>query len=377
LGPETPAAPGDRCSLILHVLNDTDQAREASFPSTLPCRVTAPNFSTNSELKRIEPEQDDPCPVPARGFVRARYGLVTPVVSARHLIVEIQGIWPGRALLSFSPPVLTAPVPAAGKEVPEPKIGETPEAALPSDPVAFFKEHFYPHEPLYFIAGTESPNAKFQISLKYQVFTSEGKYARRVPELQCFYLGYTQTSLWDWSQPSAPFFDSSYKPELLYASDWVKPDRWAHRFGLRFQTGLQHESNGRDGESSRSLNIVYVKPTLAFGPADGFQMILMPRAWVYVGSLSDNPELAEYWGYAGLRMVLGWNQGLQLSALGRVGDRFDRGALQLDLTYPLWKIPLVRSSMFLHLQYFTGYGESLLEYNERSDAFRAGFSLFR
>jgi outer membrane phospholipase A len=198
-----------------------------------------------------------------------------------------------------------------------------------------------------------------------------------LPPIQDVYLGYSQVSLWDWDKPSAPFYDSSYKPEILYASQWIHRDRWASWFRLEFQTGFQHESNGRDGAESRSLNIAYVKPTLAFGQTNGLQLLLAPRAWFYVGDLVDNPDLADYRGYADLRVVMGWNQGLQLSALGRLGKDFDKGSLQLDLTYPLWKVPLLRSSLFLQLQYFTGYGESLLAYNERSSTFRAGFALFR
>ena len=34
-------------------------------------------------------------------------------------------------------------------------------------------------------------------------------------------------------------------------------------------------------------------------------------------------------------------------------------------------------SLYLHVQYFTGYGESLVRYNERDSAFRAGFALTR
>jgi outer membrane phospholipase A len=34
-------------------------------------------------------------------------------------------------------------------------------------------------------------------------------------------------------------------------------------------------------------------------------------------------------------------------------------------------------SLYLQAQYFTGYGESLLGYKQRSDIFRAGFALYR
>jgi outer membrane phospholipase A len=43
----------------------------------------------------------------------------------------------------------------------------------------------------------------------------------------------------------------------------------------------------------------------------------------------------------------------------------------------MWRLPVLRSSVFLQAQYFTGYGESLLRYYERGDSFRAGFAVFR
>jgi len=257
---------------------------------------------------------------------------------------------------------------------PEASRDETPNA---SDPTRFFQTHFFPHEPFYFIAGVESPNAKFQISFKYQLFTGVGWLAEHIHPLTNFYLGYSQTSLWDWSTPSAPFFDSSYRPELLYWMPHVDKGRWADWFRLDLQGGIQHESNGKEEESSRSLNIVYLKPTAVFGKTDGFQFSLAPRAWVYVGDIVDNPDIKDYRGYFDLRAVIGWQKHAQLAATGRVGDDFDHGSLQLDLTYPLWKVPIVRSSLFFHVQYFIGYGESLLLYNKRGSSVRAGFALFR
>ena len=34
-------------------------------------------------------------------------------------------------------------------------------------------------------------------------------------------------------------------------------------------------------------------------------------------------------------------------------------------------------SVYLQAQYFTGYGESLLQYKEKTSIFRAGFALYR
>jgi outer membrane phospholipase A len=139
---------------------------------------------------------------------------------------------------------------------------------------------------------------------------------------------------------------------------------------------VKHESNGKDGANSRSVNIAYLRPTLTLGRDAGLQLTLQPRAWVYVGDLSDNPDIADYRGYVDLRVIAGWKRGLQLSALGRMGKDGNHESLQLDLTYPTMQF-FGSFSVYLHAQYFTGYGESLLEYNRKSEAFRIGFSLYR
>jgi outer membrane phospholipase A len=296
----------------------------------------------------------------------------------------------GQPILEFAAPpagrlVLDVLAPVAEQES-EPKEStltqilkhaEPTGAGRSFQPDSFFAEHLSGYEPFYFIAGSDSPNAKFQVSFKYRLLNRHGALAQKVPLLSELHLAYTQTSLWDWNEESAPFLDSSYKPEILYT--WRKvigsdPTNW---FRLDLQPGLQHESNGKAGEDSRSLNIAYIRPTLTLGRDGGFQLILQPRAWLYCGDLTDNPDLADYRGYADLRTILGWQRGLQLSALGRLGDSADHGSLQLDLTYPMMSFLSGSFSIYLHAQYFTGFGESLLLYDERSSAFRIGFSLYR
>lgn len=256
--------------------------------------------------------------------------------------------------------------------------GDPESVGTSLEPGRFFKEHFFAYEPFYFIAGMDSPNAKFQISFKYRVLNEEGPLAARLPWLRGVHLAYTQTSLWDWNSESKPFFDSSYKPELLWSWENLVPDRPSARWiRCDLQGGFQHESNGKSGADSRSLNIVYFRPTITFGPPDALQLKVQPRLWAYVGGLEENPDLPDYRGYADLRLVLGWPRGLQLSAWGRLGDDADRGSLQLDLTYPMMRLLSGSFSLYLHAQYFTGYGESLLDYRGRTEMFRVGVSLYR
>jgi outer membrane phospholipase A len=283
-------------------------------------------------------------------------------------------------LLLLSPCAKLAAAEAGVKDAAEstaatPAVEAKPKPG-PFDPGYFLKEHLSGYEPMYFVVGPESPNAKFQISLKYQLLNNEGPLAQKVPLMRGLHVAYTQTSLWDWNQTSAPFLDSSYKPEVLYLWERAvggEPGSW---FRLDLQPGLQHESNGKGGLDSRSLNIAYLRPTATFGRDDAFQVTVQPRAWVYLGDLSDNPDIALYRGYADLRLIAGWKANVQLSATGRLGDRGDRASLQLDLTFPLMKI-WRNFSAYLDAQYFIGYGESLLLYNERSSAYRFGFSIYR
>lgn len=250
---------------------------------------------------------------------------------------------------------------------------------------SFFKRHIFPYEPFYFIAGPDAPSAKFQVSIKYRLVNTEldadgqaeGWLYRKAPWMDGLHLAYTQRSLWDIQAESAPFLDSSYMPELLYERpNLIDPETgWLERIGA--QVGFQHESNGKDGVSSRSLNIAYLRMPFVFGDEDNFYVSLEPRAWFYVGNLPDNPDLTDYRGYVDLRLKAGWARGLQVAAWGRAGQDFDRGSVQVDLTYPLHNLLSRSFSLYLQAQYFNGYGESLLYYNEHSETWRVGIGLFR
>jgi outer membrane phospholipase A len=50
--------------------------------------------------------------------------------------------------------------------------------------------------------------------------------------------------------------------------------------------------------------------------------------------------------------------------------------VQLDLAGPMMKI-FGSFSLYRDAQYFNGYGDSLPEDNQRSEVFRAGFSIYR
>lgn len=202
----------------------------------------------------------------------------------------------------------------------------TLRAAEAVDPLDYFKRHLFPLEPMYFIAGPKTPNARFQVSFKYQLVDPGSPLAGWSGQATNFYVGYTQTSFWHWNRLSAPFEDNNYKPEFHYL--WPGLTKLGgHDLSLSVQTGVQHESNGRDGLSSRSLNMAYVRPRLLFGEPGGWQASFAPGPVVYLGDLGDNPDLPRYRGYGDLRLVLGKTDSVQLATIARIGNRADRGSV--------------------------------------------------
>lgn len=239
-----------------------------------------------------------------------------------------------------------------------------------------FGQRIMPYEPIYFVFG-EDPSGRFQISFKYWLLDIERVLPAALPFRGRFNLGYSQTSFWDLNSPSAPFLDSSYRPELQFENRnlFRRDDHWLSRVG--FETGFQHESNGRDGNDSRSLNIAYLRPTIVFGDEDDFHLTLQPRVWTYVGDMNDNPDMRDYRGHFDLRAKLGWTRGLELAGHLRSGDHLENHSALIELSYPMHELLNDSFPVYLFAQYFTGYGESLLYYNERSEAFRIGIALYR
>ncbi len=236
--------------------------------------------------------------------------------------------------------------------------------------------HFAPYQPVYFVAGPVDPLVRFQFSFKYRLFNPDAPLGK-LPVIGKLNFAYTQLSLWALTEPSAPFLDTNYQPEAFYNDDDVQ---WVHLPGVQqlgLMGGFGHDSNGRDGPASRQLNLLFLQPTFNFGDPEQFHFYVSPKAYVYVGDLSQNPDIAKYRGYVDARFVVGWRNGVELSAVGRIGSDANRGSVLLDLTYPLRDVLFNNVDLYLDAQYFNGYGESLIEYNTRQNEFRVGFALVR
>jgi phospholipase A1 len=231
------------------------------------------------------------------------------------------------------------------------------------------------NEPTYFVVGSDSRNgadARFQLSFKYRLFDPESSLSKFSPLFSNLYFTYTQTSLWDLGDDSSPFRDTSYRPGIYYGwagsgKDWL-PSDW--------RAGLEHESNGQSGADSRSINIAYLKPIWHMDLDHGKRLTFLPKIYHYIDK-SDNDDIQRYRGYADWTLRYGREDGLIVHGMYRQGTA-GYASGQLDLSYPLSTRIFARTGTFVHLQLFSGYGETLLDYDrDRDTQLRIGFSIAR
>jgi len=208
--------------------------------------------------------------------------------------------------------------------------------------------------------------AKFQISIKVPL-TSEPVFK----DSDGFYVGFTVQSWWQLyaGEISAPFRETNYQPEFFYLTGL----NW-HPFGgsTGLVVGMEHQSNGRTQLLSRSWNRVYI--TFLF-EKDNFALSLRP--WYRlredekddpnISDGDDNPDIEKFIGHFELRSAYRWNAH-EFSLLGRNNLRSDnKGAIELGWSFPL------TGHLKGYVQYFNGYGESLVDYNHSTE--RLGFGI--
>lgn len=367
IAPAEPVVAGTTMTLELYFKNESNTPRTVTVPKVISARLSAGSSSSPMELKAREARDVPAVLLAPQFFVRVAYTGTLPPSLDGMVTLALDGLTANRILLAVRPapePVAEAPPAAPRKAEPSP-----PQPA----PFALIS----PYEPLYFIYGTrDGENAKFQLSFKYRFVRPDRDLARLLPGIEDIYLGYTQTSLWDLERESKPFRDTSYKPRFFY----FKESLWSStgdRLRIGLEAGYGHESNGRGGPESRSIDILYGRPVFTLGDRQGYHLVAAPGVWVYLDK-EENPDIAEFRGYADLSLALQKTDSWQLATTLRLGSDGDRGSVQVDLSYPLTRIGFGNIDGYLLAQYFNGYGESLLDYNRKlRSQLRFGVMLLR
>lgn len=231
-----------------------------------------------------------------------------------------------------------------------------------------------PDEPMYFIVGGADDDdiaARFQLSFKYRIFDPGSIFGRELTAARNLYFAFTQTSLWNLSEESAPFEDTTYRPSFFWqdlaSGRGVVPDAW--RFGF------EHASNGQAEEFSRSINTVFFRPmwwTMLWGR----ELVFAPKLSAYLEK-SDNEDIDDYYGNVEWLLRYGSETSWMIEANWR-GTSSERGGLELNLSYPIRDPLFYNAGGFIYVQYFEGHGESLLDYDVEADpTLRIGFAIVR
>lgn len=387
------AAPGDTVTIEAVYFNEGNARATWEAPPELVLQWRGQDGQIVRSLAKLQGGKAS-YSVPVNNFARMAWSAEVPA-SARGLqAISIEGQPAMMALdatgrdsgtLASTPAPVPVVDPRTGQPVPPAVVtaaGASPEGGPAPDTVAVssyqqsafdhFRSAISEYKPVYFDIGTRGQTtARFQISAKYRLFSPSGN--RPATWGENFYLGYTQTSLWDLQGDSMPFIDTTFNPSLFWLSDnmWQSESQ-SWRLGLN--TGVEHNSNGKAGDDSRSVNDAYIQPQFNYRFDGGSTLTFAPKVKAYFGVASENSDYADYAGRVDWNLRWAQDNGAVVSAMYRQGDQ-RRRTTQLDFAWPLQRTWLNMNG-YLHLQYFNGYGETLLGYNQRNESqFRIGLSL--
>ena len=208
----------------------------------------------------------------------------------------------------------------------------------------------------------KNTEVKFQLSMKVKLWQDV------LDQNMDLWFGYTQKSFWQLYdvEDSAPFRETNYEPEMLLNYRTNIPVLGMHLRTLA--VGFNHQSNGRSEPLSRSWNRLVANVGLEY---EDFALEI--KTWYRIPESADeddNPDLDDYMGPGEIWAWYFWDS-QRFGAMWRNNCRFDhnRGALQLE-----WAFPLGRK-VNGYIQYFTGYGESLIDYNHAANRVSVGFIL--
>ncbi len=207
----------------------------------------------------------------------------------------------------------------------------------------------------------KSSESKFQFSFKMPILSN------MLNDSNALYLAYTQLSYWQVYSKSAFFRETDFEPEIFLSHKlkFLITKNWYLDF---MNVGVVHQSNGFGGNMERTWNRVYIEGVLS---NENWMIRLKPWYVIHDNSYQTyNPNMAHYLGYG--QAVIAYQYKRHVVSL--LGHSFflkngKRATVELSYSFPLT----------LHLngyvQFFSGYGQSLIEYNHRTNSAGIGISL--
>lgn len=228
---------------------------------------------------------------------------------------------------------------------------------------------YYTDSPYGSVYNNNTPNQQrikklevnFQISLKVPLWRDF------INPNSTLYMAYTQLSFWQ-AYNNSPFFrETNYQPELFVENKLNIPlfSNWQFKF---LNVGVAHQSNGRGGDLERSWNRVYANGIFA---NENWLVSIMPWYALHDASMEDhNRDIGNYLGYGRELVTYKYgNQEFSLQLQNVLESNFSRGAVKANWSFPLNK------HLKGYVQWFSGYGQSLIEYNHYTNSAGIGIAL--
>lgn len=222
-----------------------------------------------------------------------------------------------------------------------------------------------PFSPLFSAAdldpkSLDATEAAFQLSFKARLWAAE---SRRLG----VWFAYTQQSHWQVYNTgiSSPFRDTNYMPELFVS---YQPDIGIGDFKWKLlNVGYAHQSNGRSDPISRSWDRVFAE----FGfERDDLGVFL--KAWYRIPEDKeddDNSDITDYYGHGQITVVKKWRDH-KFSLMARGNPRTGKGAGEFS-----WITPPLIGPLRGYVKAFSGYGETMIDYNWQQNTIGVGVTI--
>ncbi len=217
----------------------------------------------------------------------------------------------------------------------------------------------------YFITGTSigpqmpsrtNSDVKFQVSIAQRLTKST------LPFNTYLFLFYSQKCMWNVYEESLPMRDLNFNPGIGLAKHLFVKNRYIGKLTLL----IEHESNGRDGAASRSWNKISLACNIFVDP----NLMIHGKAWIPIIDGMNNKDILDYSGIYQMGMTYtspNKRFGVGLTLIKRRGWRLSYNSIW-EFNYRVFK----KDNQYLFVQYYNGYGENLLDYNQFHSRLRVG-----
>lgn len=225
---------------------------------------------------------------------------------------------------------------------------------------------FSSYQDNFFISGVPTNQAvsKYNSDIKYQVSFKQLVTRATLPLNSYLFVFYSQKAFWDVYRRSSPFEEINFNPGIGLGKPVFNKN--GQIFGLA-ELKFEHESNGRDSLDSRSWNRV----TGAFHTPLGRRTLLSVKAWAPVAYKENHPDILDYVGLGEIKLE---QTILSNRLIGEVtvrkGLKDWKGSVGTKVYYKLFNNS---GNQYLMLEWFAGYAESLIDYNQYSSMVRLGY----